>query len=211
MHKPHQRGRHIHHSHLTPTLILPPTSPRTEPARAGLPNKSRRLKYGGLSRGRNPTITISICENTAPLSTLLDRPRAGDTSAVGAEHQGRQTTTQWRRVGFRRGDHAELAPSSRRSARYHQWRHWINCSIFSARASTALVSSLAKLYKLPCTPSQLSLFARQGSGSACYVAWEMGHGGHLETVHVTREIECIWETPNSFPTSIPAQHSYPPT
>ncbi len=50
----------------------------------------------------------------------------------------------------------------------------------SASGFAALVSSLAKLYELPCTPSQLSLIARQGSGSACrslfggYVAWEMG-------------------------------------
>ncbi|KAF9052358.1 Diphosphomevalonate decarboxylase [Hymenopellis radicata] len=51
----------------------------------------------------------------------------------------------------------------------------------SASGFAALVSSLAKLYELPCTPSQLSLIARQGSGSACrslfggYVAWEMVH------------------------------------
>ncbi|GJE92742.1 diphosphomevalonate decarboxylase [Phanerochaete sordida] len=50
----------------------------------------------------------------------------------------------------------------------------------SASGFAALVASLAALYKLPATPSQLSLIARQGSGSACrslfggYVAWEMG-------------------------------------
>lgn len=50
----------------------------------------------------------------------------------------------------------------------------------SASGFAALVSSLAALYKLPATPSQLSLISRQGSGSACrslfggYVAWEMG-------------------------------------
>ncbi|KAI0081941.1 Diphosphomevalonate decarboxylase [Panus rudis PR-1116 ss-1] len=50
----------------------------------------------------------------------------------------------------------------------------------SASGFAALVSSLAALYSLPATPSQLSLIARQGSGSACrslfggYVAWEMG-------------------------------------
>jgi diphosphomevalonate decarboxylase len=42
------------------------------------------------------------------------------------------------------------------------------------------VASLASLYELPSTPSELSVIARQGSGSACrslfggYVAWEMG-------------------------------------
>ncbi|KAF8322074.1 Diphosphomevalonate decarboxylase [Clavulina sp. PMI_390] len=50
----------------------------------------------------------------------------------------------------------------------------------SASGFAALVSSLAALYKLPASPSQLSLIARQGSGSACrslfggFVAWEMG-------------------------------------
>jgi len=50
----------------------------------------------------------------------------------------------------------------------------------SASGFAALVSSLAALYKLPSTPSELSLIARQGSGSACrsllggFVAWNMG-------------------------------------
>ncbi|KAI0786634.1 GHMP kinase [Abortiporus biennis] len=50
----------------------------------------------------------------------------------------------------------------------------------SASGFAALVKSLATLYQLPAHPSQLSLIARQGSGSACrslfggYVAWEMG-------------------------------------
>ncbi|PPQ71280.1 hypothetical protein CVT24_012334 [Panaeolus cyanescens] len=50
----------------------------------------------------------------------------------------------------------------------------------SASGFAALVSSLALLYQLPATPSELSLIARQGSGSACrslfggFVAWEMG-------------------------------------
>ena len=50
----------------------------------------------------------------------------------------------------------------------------------SASGFAALVSSLAVLYRLPANPSELSLIARQGSGSACrslfggYVAWEMG-------------------------------------
>jgi diphosphomevalonate decarboxylase len=50
----------------------------------------------------------------------------------------------------------------------------------SASGFAALVASLAALYKLPASPSQLSLIARQGSGSACrslfggFVAWEMG-------------------------------------
>ncbi|KAA1471721.1 Diphosphomevalonate decarboxylase [Dentipellis sp. KUC8613] len=50
----------------------------------------------------------------------------------------------------------------------------------SAAGFAALVSSLAALYNLPATPSELSLIARQGSGSACrslfggFVAWQMG-------------------------------------
>ena len=50
----------------------------------------------------------------------------------------------------------------------------------SASGFAALVKSLAALYQLPSTPSELSLIARQGSGSACrslfggFVAWEMG-------------------------------------
>ena len=50
----------------------------------------------------------------------------------------------------------------------------------SASGFAALVASLASLYELPASPSDLSLIARQGSGSACrslfggFVAWEMG-------------------------------------
>ncbi|KAF8187504.1 GHMP kinase [Pholiota molesta] len=50
----------------------------------------------------------------------------------------------------------------------------------SASGFAALVASLAQLYALPATPSELSIIARQGSGSACrslfggYVAWQMG-------------------------------------
>lgn len=50
----------------------------------------------------------------------------------------------------------------------------------SAAGFAALVASLAALYQLPSSPSDLSIIARQGSGSACrslfggYVAWEMG-------------------------------------
>lgn len=50
----------------------------------------------------------------------------------------------------------------------------------SASGFAALVSSIAQLYKLPVSPSSLSLIARQGSGSACrslfggFVAWQQG-------------------------------------
>lgn len=50
----------------------------------------------------------------------------------------------------------------------------------SASGLAALVASLAQLYALPQSPSQLSLIARQGSGSACrslfggFVAWRAG-------------------------------------
>ncbi|VVT53591.1 uncharacterized protein SAPINGB_P003651 [Magnusiomyces paraingens] len=50
----------------------------------------------------------------------------------------------------------------------------------SAAGFAALVSSVAGLYELPQTPEELSVLARQGSGSACrslfggYVAWDMG-------------------------------------
>ncbi len=50
----------------------------------------------------------------------------------------------------------------------------------SAAGFAALVRAIADLYELPDSPSDLSLVARQGSGSACrsvfggYVAWRMG-------------------------------------
>jgi len=50
----------------------------------------------------------------------------------------------------------------------------------SAAGFAALVRAIADLYGLPDSPSDLSLIARQGSGSACrsmfggYVAWRMG-------------------------------------
>ena len=50
----------------------------------------------------------------------------------------------------------------------------------SAAGFAALVQAIANLFELPDSPSDLSLIARQGSGSACrslfggYVAWRMG-------------------------------------
>lgn len=50
----------------------------------------------------------------------------------------------------------------------------------SAAGFAALITAVAKLYKLPTDYSELSKIARKGSGSACrslfggYVAWEMG-------------------------------------
>ncbi|KAK6845317.1 hypothetical protein PG990_003673 [Apiospora arundinis] len=50
----------------------------------------------------------------------------------------------------------------------------------SAAGFAALVRAVADLYELPSSPTELSLIARQGSGSACrslfggYVAWQMG-------------------------------------
>ncbi|KAI0907364.1 diphosphomevalonate decarboxylase [Ustulina deusta] len=50
----------------------------------------------------------------------------------------------------------------------------------SAAGFAALVRAIADLYELPNSPTELSLIARQGSGSACrslfggYVAWQMG-------------------------------------
>jgi diphosphomevalonate decarboxylase len=50
----------------------------------------------------------------------------------------------------------------------------------SAAGFAALVRAIADLYELPQSPTQLSLIARQGSGSACrslmggYVAWRSG-------------------------------------
>ncbi|KAL8727417.1 MAG: hypothetical protein Q9166_006089 [cf. Caloplaca sp. 2 TL-2023] len=50
----------------------------------------------------------------------------------------------------------------------------------SAAGFAALVRSIADLYQLPQSPTELSLIARQGSGSACrsllggYVAWDQG-------------------------------------
>lgn len=50
----------------------------------------------------------------------------------------------------------------------------------SAAGFAAFVSAIAGLYELPHSPEELSVLARQGSGSACrslfggYVAWEMG-------------------------------------
>lgn len=50
----------------------------------------------------------------------------------------------------------------------------------SAAGFAALVRAIADLYELPCSPTELSRIARQGSGSACrslfggYVGWAMG-------------------------------------
>jgi diphosphomevalonate decarboxylase len=50
----------------------------------------------------------------------------------------------------------------------------------SAAGFAALVRAIANLYELPSSPTELSLIARQGSGSACrslfggYVAWNAG-------------------------------------
>lgn len=53
----------------------------------------------------------------------------------------------------------------------------------SAAGFAALVRSIASLYELPSSPEDLSLIARQGSGSACrsllggYVGWNLGAEG----------------------------------
>ncbi|KAI0136747.1 GHMP kinase [Xylariales sp. AK1849] len=53
----------------------------------------------------------------------------------------------------------------------------------SAAGFAALVRAIANLYELPSSPTELSLIARQGSGSACrslfggYVAWRAGSQG----------------------------------
>ena len=50
----------------------------------------------------------------------------------------------------------------------------------SAAGFAALVKAIADMYSLPCTAGNLSMIARQGSGSACrslfggFVAWDMG-------------------------------------
>ncbi|KAI5955733.1 MVD1 [Candida jiufengensis] len=62
----------------------------------------------------------------------------------------------------------------------------------SAAGFAALISSIAKLYKLPQDMSELSKIARKGSGSACrslfggFVAWEMGN---LENGEDSKAIE----------------------
>ncbi|KAG6375659.1 GHMP kinase [Boletus reticuloceps] len=83
----------------------------------------------------------------------------------------------------------ELEDANPNAEKFSHWRVHI-CShnnfptaaglASSASGFAALVYSLAKLYQLPASPKELSLIARQGSGSACrsllggFVAWREG-------------------------------------
>lgn len=77
---------------------------------------------------------------------------------------------------------AQLPPLSTWGLRIASYNNFPTAAGLASSASglAALVASLAQLYDLPQTPSQLSLVARQGSGSACrslfggYVAWRAG-------------------------------------
>lgn len=71
----------------------------------------------------------------------------------------------------------------------------------SAAGFAALVRAIANLYELPHSPTQLSLVARQGSGSACrslmggYVAWRMGSAKD-GTDSIAEEVAPVSHWPN---------------
>lgn len=135
-----------------------------------------------LSQGDLRTLTTASCSVTYPASegdSLLLNGEPSDVS--GARTQACFRELRARRAGLEAAD-PSLPKLSTYPLRLVSENNFPTAAGLASSAAgfAALVRAIANLYELPASPSELSLIARQGSGSACrslfggYVAWRMG-------------------------------------
>lgn len=127
------------------------------------------------------TLTTASCSNSlsGPTDTLTLNGADSDISAPRPQACLRELRA--RRSALEAGD-ASLPKLSKMPLRIVSENNFPTAAGLASSAAgfAALVRAIADLYELPDSPAELSLIARQGSGSACrslfggYVAWRMG-------------------------------------
>ncbi|KAJ4288874.1 diphosphomevalonate decarboxylase [Collariella sp. IMI 366227] len=135
-----------------------------------------------LSQSDLRTLTTASCSAAYPASegdSLLLNGEASDVS--GARTQACFRELRARRAALEAAD-SSLPKLSAMPLRLVSENNFPTAAGLASSAAgfAALVRAVANLYELPASQSELSLIARQGSGSACrslfggYVAWRMG-------------------------------------
>ncbi len=135
-----------------------------------------------LSQADLRTLTTASCSASYPVSegdSLLLNGERSDVS--GARTQACFRELRARRAALEAAD-SSLPKLSTMPLRLVSENNFPTAAGLASSAAgfAALVRAVANLYELPASPSELSLIARQGSGSACrslfggYVAWRMG-------------------------------------
>ena len=135
-----------------------------------------------LSQDDLRTLTTASCSSSYPVSegdSLLLNGESADVS--GARTQACFRELRSRRAALEAAD-TSLPKLSTLPLRIVSENNFPTAAGLASSAAgfAALVRAIADLYKLRETPAELSLIARQGSGSACrslfggYVAWRMG-------------------------------------
>ena len=132
-----------------------------------------------LSQADLRTLTTASCSTTFPEDSLTLNSEVSDIS--GARTQACFRELRARRAALEAADSSLPKLSSMKLKIISENNFPTAAGLASSAAGfAALVRAIADLYELPDSPSDLSLIARQGSGSACrslfggYVAWRMG-------------------------------------
>ncbi|SPO05612.1 probable MVD1 - mevalonate pyrophosphate decarboxylase [Cephalotrichum gorgonifer] len=132
-----------------------------------------------LSQDDLRTLTTASCSSSFDKDTLTLNGEEADVS--GARTQACFRELRSRRSALEEKD-ASLPKLSTMPLRIVSENNFPTAAGLASSAAglAAFVRAIADLYELPDSPSELSLIARQGSGSACrslfggYVAWRMG-------------------------------------
>ncbi|KEZ44709.1 Diphosphomevalonate decarboxylase [Scedosporium apiospermum] len=132
-----------------------------------------------LSQSDLRTLTTASCSESFDRDSLILNGEEADVS--GARTQACFRELRARRVALEAKD-ASLPKLSAMHLRIVSENNFPTAAGLASSAAgfAALVRAIADLYELPDSPTELSLIARQGSGSACrsllggYVAWRAG-------------------------------------
>ncbi|KAJ4155060.1 hypothetical protein LMH87_000326 [Akanthomyces muscarius] len=132
-----------------------------------------------LSQADLRTLTTASCSTTFTEDSLTLNGELSDISGARTQACFRELRT--RRAALEASD-ASLPKLSTMSLKIVSENNFPTAAGLASSAAgfAALVQAIANLYELHDSPSDLSLIARQGSGSACrslfggYVAWRMG-------------------------------------